>query len=102
MSKIYIAGPMAGVADYKERFARAEKKLRSMGHTVINPAVLPEGLAHEDYMRICLAMVDAAELVCMLPGWSKSAGAGIEYAYAKYNGKGTMEYVPCVSQKAPR
>ena len=46
-------------------------------------------------------MVDAAELVCMLPGWGKSAGAGIEYAYAKYNGKGTMEYVPCVSQEEP-
>lgn len=101
MSKIYIAGPMAGVADYKERFAKAEAVLSSMGHTVINPAVLPEGLAPEDYMRICLAMVDAAEMVCMLPGWGKSAGAGIEYGYAKYNGKGTMEYVPCVSKEEP-
>ena len=39
------------------------------------------------YMPICLAMVTAADVVFMLPGWEESPGACLERAYAQYQGK---------------
>ena len=42
--KIYIAGPITGVVDYREKFAVAERELAKRGHVVLNPAALPEGL----------------------------------------------------------
>ena len=36
--RVYIAGPITGIMDYKEKFIKAEKQLKEMGHIVINPA----------------------------------------------------------------
>lgn len=36
--KIYIAGMITGDKNYKSKFKRAEKLLRSLGHSVMNPA----------------------------------------------------------------
>lgn len=86
-TKIYIAGPITGVEDYRERFAEAERRLTAQGYIALNPAILPEGMSTADYMRICLAMLDTADAVAMLPGWGKSMGAGIEHTLARYTGK---------------
>lgn len=86
-SKIYIAGPITGVPDYEFHFLEAKLALEKQGYIVLNPAELPKGMAPGDYMRICLAMLDVADAVYMLPGWGKSMGAGIEYQLAKYTGK---------------
>jgi len=51
-----------------------------MGHIVINPAYLPEGL--NNYMCICKAMIDQADAIVFLNGWRKSKGACEEYEYA--------------------
>lgn len=45
---------------------------KNEGHIVLNPAHLPEGMKSADYMRICLAMIDSADLVAFLPGWESS------------------------------
>lgn len=56
--KIYIAGPITGVKDYKKRFQEAREHLEESGLEVINPAaldnVLPKSTTHEGYMRVCL------------------------------------------------
>lgn len=46
--KIYIAGPITGIPDYKERFAKAEAELKAKGHAVMNPAALPEGFEYSE------------------------------------------------------
>lgn len=85
---IYIAGPMRGLPDLGRRaFREAEEKLRAAGWKVINPAVLPEDLPQECYMPICLAMLDQADAIALLPGFECSAGAQIEIAYGAQTGK---------------
>lgn len=89
--KVYISGAMASRPDsYHEAFNEAERAFKKYGHTVINPAVLPEGLEHKRYMPICLAMVDAADIVFMLEGWGDSKGAKLEHDYALYQEKIVM------------
>lgn len=80
---IYIAGPITGVFNYRNMFLRAEKKLTTKGHIVINPSYLPNGLS--DYMPICKAMLDQSDAVYFINGFDKSIGALEEFDYAKLN-----------------
>ena len=77
---LYLSGPITGVKDYKARFKHAQVTLTLAGRqTVLNPAVMPEGLKeYDDYLRIDLAMLEAADGIVMLPGWKKSNGAKME------------------------
>jgi hypothetical protein len=85
--KVYIAGKITGDPEYKRKFLSAHMEQKNEGHIVLNPAHLPEGMKSADYMRICLAMIDSADLVAFLPGWESSAGARIEHEYCRYTGK---------------
>ena len=89
--KVYIAGKITGDPRYRERFAEAEAALREVGHIPLNPAVLPEGMEAEDYMRICTAMLDSADAIGLLGDWTDSPGAQLELHYADYVGKKTMD-----------
>ena len=82
--KIYIAGKITGNQNYKEQFAAEAARIRAAGHIALNPAELPEGMGPGDYMRICLAMIDSADIVAFLPDWQDSRGANVEWSYACY------------------
>lgn len=86
--RIYISGAMRScMSTYRQKFARAQRKLEEEGHIVINPAVLPIGLDSDRYMPICLSMVDGADAIFMFNNWQNSKGALLEKAYAEYQGK---------------
>ena len=85
--KIYIAGKITGDPKYRDRFREEAEKLEGLGHIVLNPAELLEGMSKAEYMRICFAMIDRADTVFLLPGWQGSAGARLEQAYCSYIGK---------------
>ncbi|ENR1369437.1 DUF4406 domain-containing protein [Escherichia albertii] len=81
--KIYIAGPMTGYENFnRDAFNKEAERLSRHGHSVLNPATLPNGLTQCEYMDICFAMLRSADAILMLPGWKASAGATAEYYYA--------------------
>lgn len=84
---VYIAGPITGVERYWEPFEKAEEELEAAGFIALTPTRLPLGLTVEQYMRIDMAMIDSADAVLLLPGWTGSPGALVEYNYCNYIGK---------------
>ena len=91
--KIYIAGKIAGDRRYRAKFREAAKVLEAAGHVVLNPATLPDRLEQADYMRICLAMLDTADLAVFLPDYRESKGAMVEWAYCQRTGKECALYL---------
>lgn len=89
---MYLSGPITGKPDYKKVFNLAEAALKSRGYIVLNPAILPEGMPHEAYMPICLAMLAQADAIVMLNGWRESYGAVFERDYAMYQEKEVIYY----------
>lgn len=87
----YISGRITGDPDYKRKFAAHAEELTQAGYKVMSPAALPEGLHPAEYMRIDLAMIDAADVVVFLPDWEESMGAILEHDYCAYTGKAMME-----------
>lgn len=84
LTKIYIAGKITGDEGYRVKFRRAAETVRGMGCIPLNPAEQPEGMAAQDYMRVCFAMIDIADAVLFLPDWRGSPGAMLEKAYCEY------------------
>jgi len=79
--KIYIAGKITGDKNYKSKFKRAEKLLRSLGHSVMNPAwIAPsDDFTWADYMQISGMMQARCNAVYFLKDWEESEGAKIEF-----------------------
>ncbi len=89
--KIFISGKMSGEPNYnRAKFNQVAKTLTEQGHHVMNPAILPDGFEHNEYLHICKAMIDCCDAVYMLKGWELSLGANLEYIYAAHNEKKTM------------
>ena len=85
--KIYIAGKITGLHNYEEKFAHAENKLIAKGAITMNPAKLSKGFKNNEYMHICLAMVDVCDAIYLLDNWTGSIGATQEFNYATEKGK---------------
>ena len=87
ISKIYIAGKITGLKNYKEKFQNAETRLTEKGYLCMNPAKLNIGFGWMEYMHICIAMLDVCDTIYMLNNWSSSMGAIEEHRIAIKNGK---------------
>lgn len=87
---IYISGPVTGVPRYYEAFEKMEDELSGMGCIPLNPSRLPEGLSNDQYMKICFAMINAADAVIFLDGWEHSIGSRLERDYCFYISKPTF------------
>ena len=85
--KIYIAGKITGDPDYKAKFEAAAEAYTQKGYTVLCPSWMPAGMQPADYMRICFAMIDTADVVAFLPGYETSPGAQLELQYCLYTDK---------------
>ena len=87
----YLSGPVTNNPGYKRAFARAKEALMAIGHpNVINPAELDSVMhgdaTYEDYMTVCLKLLDVATEIVLLPGWEKSTGCNRELGYAMAKG----------------
>lgn len=90
MKKIYISGKINGDKSFSDKFARTERLLSRQGHTVLNPARLPEvfpGLKYQQYMRIDLVLIDFCDAIYLMPCWKISPGATREKRFAESLGK---------------
>ena len=99
--RCYIAGPIAGVPDFRERFAAAVPAVEALGYEVVNPCDIPpadhEGECPPGYdpgedasghaSSACFMGADLRALldcdaIYMLPGWQESRGATVERSVA--------------------
>ncbi|HGG6757199.1 TPA: DUF4406 domain-containing protein [Salmonella enterica subsp. enterica serovar Java] len=80
---VFICGPMTGYENYnRDAFLLKERELINCGAVVLNPARLPDGLEHDQYLTITRGMIRVSDSVCLLPDWEKSEGARQEVIYA--------------------
>lgn len=104
MKRLYLAGPMTGLAEYNYPAFNAEAaRLRALGYHVENPAENPAPAVNkwELYMRPAIRQMLTCDSVALLPGWPHSRGANVEVELAIHLGM-TVVYAPSlVDQQEP-
>lgn len=85
--KVYVAGKITGLKDYREKFNEAQEHLKGLGYSVMNPAVLEGKFTHDEFMHVCYSMIDVCDGVYFLNNWDDSKGAMLEHIYAIEKGK---------------
>jgi hypothetical protein len=87
MRVVFLSGAISSDNGYQDKFTYASITLQRMGYVVLNPALLPDGLQHDQYLRITLAMLHEADGVCAFNDWAESDGARVEIEEALHIGK---------------
>lgn len=78
--RIYIAGPMTGLPEFNYPAFNAEARVwRVRGFEVENPAEGPDLPSWAAYMRRALRQLLTCDAICLLPGWTHSKGATVEW-----------------------
>ena len=85
MAKVYIAGPMSGIAELnRQAFERAANQLRAMGHEPVIPGDLhPPTTPYQQALRNALRAMLECDHYTLLDGWGNSRGARLENEIAK-------------------
>lgn len=90
--RVYLSGPITGVKDYEERFARAEAYYREMRHEVVNPVKVGKQLegrlglndvTWRQYMEEDIKALVGCDVIALLPGYEESQGATTELMLAE-------------------
>ena len=81
---VYIAGPITGEPAHLDAFKEAEADLTALGFVALSQAQLPEGLDDKQYARICMAMMDSADVILLLDGWGVTDETIMAKCYARY------------------
>lgn len=85
--RIYIAGPMTGLPEFNYPAFNAEARVwRARGFEVENPAEGPDLPSWAAYMRRALRQLLTCDAICLLPGWTTSKGATVEWLVASVLG----------------
>lgn len=86
--KIYIAGKVTGEdrAECTAKFQKAQEAIEALGFEAINPlqVVGDWQTPWNKAMRMCIAKITECDAIAMLPDWSRSKGAIIEWDIAKH------------------
>lgn len=94
--RVYLAGPMTGMPglNYPAFNAKAAE-LRARGWHVENPAENPAPPcgSWKGYMRMSIWQLTTCEAIYLLPGWTSSKGAAMEYSIAQALGLEVIEAV---------
>ena len=83
---IYICGPTGLPERNYPAFSKAALTLEHHGYSVLSPVDIDDGgkqQAWDWYMRATIKMLLRADSVALLPGWSSSKGANLEWEIAK-------------------
>lgn len=82
--RVYISGPITNNKNYKQQFSEAEKKLRAVGYTPVNPVNgAPKGLEYKQYIDRALKILFDCDCIYMMQDYGRSFGALLELDYAK-------------------
>lgn len=96
--KVYLSGPISSDPEgYKEHFKGIAEKLEALGYEVTNPSIdeydeklLEKGYTNKwtkdawlEYIHEDIDLVAKHDIICLLNGWEKSAGALLELGTAK-------------------
>lgn len=87
--RCYISGKIADEGNYVPQFIQGAAYVRKELNMVpVNPVFLSDvmspddGFTQEEYMNICMRLLEMCDAIAMLPGWDKSFGAVAEWGFA--------------------
>lgn len=88
--RLYIAGPMTGIADYNyPAFHAAAVELGALGYETENPADNDDGTERDwvGYMLLAIPQMLKCDGIALLDGWENSRGASLEAHIARDLGR---------------
>lgn len=100
---IYLVGASTNVEQPFESFEAMEEKLNGLGYVVLSPVRLPKGLTALQRILICSEMIEQADAVVEMHGWSLCPAACYDYGYAMehFDSKLIFKDIDALAKKVP-